>query len=153
LRIGQAREPRPAGSTAGAGGRAECADPPEGRPLHRPADPAQGPRRVLRRRAGDVAMSRKLPVVLAALALGGTALFVPWSSAAAAGTEVSPRELFAVRRDDLDISITENGTIVAKDSQKVLAKINGEAKITFLVEEGKNVAEGEVVCRLDTKQV
>lgn len=85
-----------------------------------------------------------------ALALGGGALLVPWSSAAAAHGEVPARELFAVRRDDLSISIIENGTIVAKESRKVIAKIRSEGKIAFLIEEGKNVAEGEVVCRIDT---
>jgi HlyD family secretion protein len=84
-----------------------------------------------------------------AVALGGGALLVPWPSGTAARAEVSNRELFTVHRDDLAITIVENGTIVAKESQKVIARIRSEGKITFLVEEGRNVAEGEVVCRLD----
>ena len=81
--------------------------------------------------------------------LGGAAWFAPWPQAAAAGQVAGDRDLFTVRRVDLRITITESGRLVAKDSQKVSAKIRGEGKITFLVEEGKEVKEGEVVCKLD----
>ena len=81
--------------------------------------------------------------------LGGAAWFAPWPQAAAAGQVAGDRDLFTVRRADLRITITESGRLVAKDSQKVSAKIRGEGKITFLVEEGKEVKEGEVVCKLD----
>src|SRR5262249_7074749 len=40
-----------------------------------------------------------------------------------------------------------------KESQKVIAKIDGEARIIYLIDEGKAVAEGDVVCRLDTRQM
>ncbi len=95
----------------------------------------------------------KTILVVVGLALGGGAFFVPWSSQEASAAEPSARELFAVRRDDLKVTITENGTMVAKKSQKLSAKIRGESKLLFLVEEGKEVPEGEVVCRLDDTQM
>ena len=99
-------------------------------------------------------MKRKLSLLAATLALGGGALLVPWSGEVDAHAAMAnARELFTVRRDDLAITLTENGTMVAKNSQPVLTKIKGEGKITFLVEEGKTVAEGEVVCRLDATQM
>ena len=58
--------------------------------------------------------------------------------------------LFEARRGDLNITITENGELVAKDSQNVSPDIRGRNKIEWLIEEGKLVEEGEVVCRLDT---
>lgn len=96
---------------------------------------------------------RKLLYVVGVLAVGGFGLAMAYWPKEAAAAEVKAEELFAVRRDDLRVTIIENGTMVAKESRKVAAKIRGESKILFLVEEGKEVAEGEVVCKLDTTQV
>ena len=95
----------------------------------------------------------KTIIVVGGLALAGGAFFVPWSSEKSEGAETSARELYTVRRDDLKVTITENGTMVAKQSQKLVAKVRGEAKLQFLIEEGKEVPEGEVVVRLDGTQV
>lgn len=91
-------------------------------------------------------------VVLAVLGALAAWFFGPWSQSAAAATTIAPTDLYTVRRDDLRVTLTENGTMVAKESQKVAAKIKGEGKILFLVEEGKEVPEGEIVCKLDPTQ-
>ncbi|MBL8731905.1 MAG: HlyD family efflux transporter periplasmic adaptor subunit [Planctomycetes bacterium] len=96
-------------------------------------------------------MNRTL--LMGTVALGIAATWLLWPSHAAAAAPVSPNELFAARRGDLNIVLTENGTMVAKESQKVSTKVNGESKVTFLIEEGKEVKEGEVVCRLDATQL
>ncbi len=57
---------------------------------------------------------------------------------------------YTVRRGDLDITIVENGTLVAKDSLKVVPQFRSEAKIVFLLEEGKSVQQGDVICRCDS---
>jgi HlyD family secretion protein len=88
-------------------------------------------------------------VGLAALAAAGGAFFVPWSKDAAAAGPVPSHELYTVQRSDLAITLVENGTMVAKNSQKVQAKIRNESKIVWLVEEGKDVKEGDAVCKLD----
>lgn len=89
---------------------------------------------------------------LGALAVVATALLVPWGKEAAAGA-VGNGDLFPVQRADLRISLVENGTLVAKESKKVQPKIRSESKIVWLVEEGKEVREGEEVCKLDTGPV
>ncbi|MBL8754097.1 MAG: efflux RND transporter periplasmic adaptor subunit [Planctomycetes bacterium] len=82
--------------------------------------------------------------------VGGLGLaFVPWRGAAAAGG-VPAIELYTVRAADLHVTLVETGTMVAKDSQRVRTKIRGESKIEFLIEEGKEVKEGDVVCKLDS---
>ncbi|MFY9343786.1 MAG: efflux RND transporter periplasmic adaptor subunit [Planctomycetota bacterium] len=93
-------------------------------------------------------MNKKL---LAGVVLGTGAIVWVWlaGGTAAAGAETPPRDLFTVQRGDLRITIVENGTMVAKDSQKVTTKHRNESKILFLVEEGKEVAEGDEVCKLD----
>ncbi|MBL9078237.1 MAG: HlyD family efflux transporter periplasmic adaptor subunit [Planctomycetes bacterium] len=84
----------------------------------------------------------------ACLAAGVVAAVWFWPATRAVAA-VTDHDLFAVRRGDLVVTLTENGTMVAKESKKVVSKIKGESKILFLVEEGKQVEEGEVVCRLD----
>ena len=90
--------------------------------------------------------------VVAGLAAVGLFWWSPWSRHPGAAAEVPPEDLYTVRRDDLKVTLVENGTMVAKESQKVVAKIKGENKILTLVEEGKEVAEGEIVCKLDATQ-
>lgn len=94
-------------------------------------------------------MNRKLLLGLGVVACAGV-IFVPWSGDAAAAGTAPPRDLFTVQRGDLRITIVENGTMVAKDSQKVTTKIRNESKILFLIEEGTEVKEGDVVCKLDS---
>lgn len=92
-------------------------------------------------------------VVPALLLLAGGGWWWFGSSRVEAGSVPGENELFAVRRDNLQISITENGTMVAKESQKIAPKMRSEGKITWLVEEGKEVAEGEVILKLDPAQL
>lgn len=89
--------------------------------------------------------------LLASAGAAALLLILPGGTAAAQPT--SPRDLHTVQRGDLRITIVENGTMVAKDSQKVAAKVRNESKLLFLVEEGKEVAEGEIVCKLDAAQL
>lgn len=96
-------------------------------------------------------MNRKLLLGIAvALAVG--AYFVPWHKTGDPTAQPGTRELYTVRRADLNITLTESGRLVAKESTKVKAQIKGEGKITFLVEEGKEVREGDIVCKLDPTQ-
>ncbi|MBP8301289.1 MAG: efflux RND transporter periplasmic adaptor subunit [Planctomycetes bacterium] len=96
-------------------------------------------------------MNRKLLLGIAvAVAVG--AYFVPWQKTGNATEQPGARELFTVRRADLNITLTESGRLVAKESTKVKAQIKGEGKITFLVEEGKEVRESDIVCKLDPTQ-
>jgi HlyD family secretion protein len=94
---------------------------------------------------------RRRIVVVAVVAVLGIGTAATWTfaggDAAAGGGPVA--STFAVRRGDLDITITENGTLVAKESKKVVPEFRGEGKIVFLLEEGKVVQEGDVVCRID----
>lgn len=97
-------------------------------------------------------MNRSL-LAVAAVAVCGAALLVPWGRDAAAADSAPLRDLYTVQRGDLRISLVENGTLVAKESKKVAAKIRNESKILSLVEEGKDVKEGDVVCKLDSAPV
>lgn len=93
------------------------------------------------------------PTVLAivtVLAAGAIALLAATRSDAATTTASPDDGLYTVARGDLAITLTENGSLVAKDSREVVFQAQRGGKITWLVEAGREVAEGEEVCRLDT---
>lgn len=74
---------------------------------------------------------------------------VPGGRAAAASGAT-----FVVKRGSMNVTITENGTLIAKNSEKVVYQgKRGGSKITFLIEEGKAVEPEEMLCRLDTQEL
>jgi multidrug efflux pump subunit AcrA (membrane-fusion protein) len=64
-------------------------------------------------------------------------------------SSVPTEGLFATRLGLLKVTLIENGSLVAKDSSKVNADVRGDAKITWLIEEGESVEEGDLLCKLD----
>ncbi|MBL4844097.1 MAG: HlyD family efflux transporter periplasmic adaptor subunit [Planctomycetes bacterium] len=88
-------------------------------------------------------------LLIAALG-GGVAWYArPGAEQTAAGA-IPPESLYTVGRHDLFISLTEQGTLVAKDARKVVMKVRRGGKIVSLVEEGKLVTEGEELVTFDT---
>ena len=81
-----------------------------------------------------------LVLVLAGVGTGGW-YWLQGRGDTAAATESFDSSLFAVARGDLIITITENGTLVAKESQNVRSEIRGHSKIEWLIEEGKHLLE------------
>lgn len=97
----------------------------------------------------------KLPVIVLALVAVGVAA-VLWTGALEAGDTaagVPPEALFRVPRGSFNVTLVENGTLVAKESQKLSTGTDSSAKLTFLVEEGKQVEQDEVLARLDTSEL
>jgi HlyD family secretion protein len=80
-------------------------------------------------------------VILAAIVI--TALLV-------AGATGSARSgLFTVKKGTLRIVVTEEGVLTSKESEKVIADVESQAKIVWLIEEGKSVTEGTKLVELD----
>ncbi len=65
-------------------------------------------------------------------------------------SDVPASALYTVVRGDLTVTITENGSLIAKNSERVSTKSRRGGKITFLIDEGKEVEVDEVLCTLDT---
>ena len=88
--------------------------------------------------------------VCAALAVGGIFTIRGLDPGATRG-KAPDDALFTVRRGNLVVTLTENGSLIAKKSEKVnFESRRGGGKITYLIEEGKSVEAGEVLCKLDT---
>jgi HlyD family secretion protein len=85
---------------------------------------------------------------LLALSLAGFKLFGSAESPAA-GTAIAAESTAPVRRADLPITIAESGYLKAKNSVKLQPQYQGEATITWLVKEGKQVEQDEVLVEFD----
>lgn len=76
-------------------------------------------------------------------------LAVSWMSRSAVGGRgVQPT--FTVSKGPLTISVTESGTITAKDQVVVKSEVQGKPTIIFLIDEGVHVNEGDLLVELDS---
>ena len=89
------------------------------------------------------------------LAWLGPSNWTSWASSSSAprGQVLGPESLYRVAPQDLEITLSEQGTLVAKDARKVVMLVQRGGKIVSLVEEGKNVREGEVLVSFDTTEL
>ncbi len=85
-----------------------------------------------------------------AAVLGGAAFWLRDDAASVKAAGAEPGAAFTVRRDAFDVTLTENGTLVAKESVSLNFRIRGEGRIVTLIPEGSEVAQNQVVCTLDT---
>ena len=58
-----------------------------------------------------------------------------------------------VGRQNLSVSITEQGTLESRENVEVKNKVRGDNTVIWVVENGAEVKKGEVVVRLDTLQI
>ncbi len=85
-----------------------------------------------------------------------TFAFVAWkwsSSRAEASSTISTDSIAVVRRGKLVITVTENGYLKAKNSVNVKPKFKREGKITWLIDEGDTVAEGDLLVEFDSTEL
>ena len=60
---------------------------------------------------------------------------------------------FRVREGPLLISVTESGTISSLEQAVIKSEVQGQAQILWLIEEGKQVKEGELLVHLDSSRL
>lgn len=60
---------------------------------------------------------------------------------------------FAVKRGPLRISVTEGGTIQAREQIIIKSEVEGRTTILFLVEEGTEVKQGDLLVELDSSKL
>lgn len=63
------------------------------------------------------------------------------------------RGLYTVDKGTLRIVVTEDGVLAAKESEKVVADIEAQAKIVWMVDEGSFVTKGTKLVELDKTQL
>jgi HlyD family secretion protein len=60
---------------------------------------------------------------------------------------------FVVKEGPLRISVTESGTIQAREQIIIKSELEGEATVLFLIEEGTNVTKGDLLVELDASNL
>ncbi len=91
-----------------------------------------------------------LAIIAIVITAGGGFYWLKDSLLPSETSGVPASALFTVVRGDLTVTITENGSLIAKNSEGVSSKSRRGGKITYLIDEGKEVEVGEVLCTLDT---
>jgi len=96
----------------------------------------------------------KLSVLAAIIvvALIGIAV-VAFNGSGPRAVSMGERPSFAVKRGRLRISVTESGTIQAREQIILKSEVEGRTTILFLVEEGTRVEKGELLVELDSSQL
>ena len=93
-------------------------------------------------------------VIILISALGGSGALLFHNNGGPDNPSAVPEGmLFKAKRGKLIVTITENGSLNAKNSQKITFDAGRGGTITFLVEEGKTVEEDEVICKLETTKL
>ncbi|MHC4552900.1 MAG: HlyD family efflux transporter periplasmic adaptor subunit [Planctomycetota bacterium] len=97
-----------------------------------------------------------LIVVIAAIVLAGFGLFGPGGQDDSVGS--GQAGTFAVRRGDLIMSVTESGTIKARNAVEIESKVEGQTTIITIVPEGSyisedDVANGKILVELDSSKL
>ena len=98
-------------------------------------------------------MKTTISIITMALVGGGCFYFLTNGSDTDATGGVPAGMLFAAKRGTLNVTITENGSLHAKNAEKITFEANRSGVITYLIEEGKAVEEGEVLCKLETTEL
>ncbi|MHC4629454.1 MAG: hypothetical protein ACYTDV_20970 [Planctomycetota bacterium] len=65
--------------------------------------------------------------------------------------ENGPQLTHTVRRSDLIVTVTEQGTLESSSNTEIRCKVRGQSVITSVVEDGTYVEPGDELVRLDTQ--
>ncbi|MDA7904915.1 hypothetical protein N9A80_01080 [Rhodopirellula sp.] len=93
-----------------------------------------------------------LKVVFLMALLGIIAIGVRTYSEAGSSAKISYAEVLThtVDRQNLTVSITEQGTLESRENVEVKCKVRGENTVIWVVENGSEVKKGDVLVKLDT---
>ena len=90
--------------------------------------------------------------ILVVAAAAAYTLFGPGFGSKSTGTDPT-LPIFEVRRGPLVISVTESGTIQARDLVIIKSEVEGNMTIIFIKEEGTHVEAGELLVELDASEL
>ncbi|MDA1055229.1 MAG: hypothetical protein O3C40_32815 [Planctomycetota bacterium] len=116
---------------------AETQDSPD---LNYPGDSGQGGRWWLRG-------------LLAVVAIGAIGAVGTYISGAAVPKEVGPKLTHTIKRGELLVTVTEQGTLESSNNTEVKCKVRGFSTVTWVIPAGTVVEPGDELVRLDTKVI
>ncbi len=89
---------------------------------------------------------RGLIALLAIAALGAA---VPFVVNAVTPDKTGPKLTYPIRRSDLMVTVTEQGTLESSNNTEIKCKVRGAATVLWVVEAGTIVAPGDELVKLD----
>jgi len=93
---------------------------------------------------------RALLAIGALAVIAMAALFVPGAMSA---RESGPKLTHTIRRGDLMVSVTEQGTLESSNNTEIKCKVRGYNTVIWVIEGGSEVKAGDELVRLDTKSI
>ena len=61
--------------------------------------------------------------------------------------------IHVVKKRGLEVTITEQGTVQSAENTEIKCRVRGFSTVTYIIDAGTEVKEGDVLVRLDTKRV
>ena len=94
-------------------------------------------------------------IILAGIGLAavGWRYMGPELGAGPVGEVAAESALYTVKRGDLKINVTENGYLKAKNNVEIKPKFRRSSTITWLIEEGSEVVEGDKLAEFEKTDV
>jgi len=92
-------------------------------------------------------------LVVLAIFLGSVSAGVYYLPDTLLSKEVIENLTYKVTRGPIKISVTEQGTLESSDNTEIKCKVRGRNTVTWVVESGAIVKEGDELVRLDTKVI
>lgn len=93
---------------------------------------------------------RGLLAVVAVAAIGAASTYI---SSAAVPTDTGPKLTHTIKRGDLLVTVTEQGTLESSNNTEVKCKVRGFSTVTWVIPAGTVVKPGDELVRLDTKVI
>jgi len=96
-------------------------------------------------------VKKVLLLVLVVVVVGGVVGALVLTGEGAESGEESPTA--EVKRGPLTISVTETGSLQAREQEVIINEVEGRTEIIFIVEEGARVGEGDLLVELDSSEL
>lgn len=100
-----------------------------------------------------IALGLVVLVTLGGLGLSAVTVSGNDSDAPAKGQGGSGVDWFTVHPDSFDLTVIETGDLDAADAVEIKSRLEGKPQIIWLIDEGTEVKEGEVLVRIDDEAV
>ena len=94
--------------------------------------------------------TKNLTILIAALVVILSAVALVVFNDRGSSTDISANAAFTVQRGELAISLTETGTIKSRDQFVVKSEVEGRTSIIYVIDEGVQVKEGDLLIELDS---
>ncbi len=92
-------------------------------------------------------------IVKAGLNPNELVIFDPLKSAPAAAQTVQADQAVTVSRDDMDITLIEQGLLESSNNTAIKCRVRGSSQINWVIDSGTQVQPGDELVRLENKQI